>query len=387
TYSADDGNKRQVAVKALRLRGSSGAPAAKERLLKHFYREILLWQRFQHPNITPLLGYILPPNKPPALVCPWYIHGDVLSYLELHPDADRNALALDVIKGLEYLHSFPIAHGDLKGENVLVDSDKRASLCDFGMSQFLDEASRITGFTTTNAHLGGTDRYMCPELLEDMPKTTATDIWALGCLLVLVLADKIPYQHITRRQAVLSAIVRGDPPSTNRPDAIGPSQWDYIIKCWNVAPEERPPVSELCLHFQPKSSTPVDSCRLMELTCTAESEKIKAVTCAQLSPDGKYLATSGTSVRVDIWDVDKPFTTPLKSLLSSRTTTGMRVSLSWSATQEYLTAVYPSHLTVWDIEAHTIIYTYSALFYYPIFVTSPHIFAYTQPSKNTITIV
>ncbi|KAG8959518.1 hypothetical protein FRC03_007886 [Tulasnella sp. 419] len=301
TYLADDGNTRQVAVKALRLRGSSGA-AAKERLLKHFYREVLLWQRFQHPNITPLLGYMLPSNKPPALVSPWYIHGDVLSYLELHSDADRNALALDVLKGLEYLHSFPVAHGDLKAENVLVDGDKRASLCDFGMSQFLDEATQITGFTTTNAHLGGTDRYLCPELLEDRPKTTATDIWALGCLLVQILADRIPYQHITRREAVLSAIVRGNPPSTNRPDAINPSQWDYISKCWNVEPEERPPVSKLWLCFQPKSSTAV------EVTTGEENENTKYQVRArlyQLDTRGTYKERGTGVLKINVRKSDE----------------------------------------------------------------------------------
>ncbi|KAG8933642.1 hypothetical protein FRC02_011465 [Tulasnella sp. 418] len=203
-------------------------------------------------------------DKPPALVSPWYIYGNIISYLGQHLDANRNSLAVDVVNGLEYLHSFPVSHGDLKGENVLVDGEKRASLCDFGMSQFLDEASRIAGFTTTSDNRGGTDRYMCPELLEDMPKTTSTDMWALGCLLIQILADQIPYQHITRRHAVLLAVVRGEPPFTVCPDTVSTSQWDYICKCWSRTPEDRPLATELRLALLPPKEVDLPSFKASE---------------------------------------------------------------------------------------------------------------------------
>ncbi|KAG8958408.1 hypothetical protein FRC03_009176 [Tulasnella sp. 419] len=253
-YSEDDGNRLQVAIKALRVQGPSGTPGSKERLMKHFYREILLWKRFQHPNIVPLLGCVLLDHKPPALVSLWYHYGNVLSYLQQHEDADRHSLALDVGRGLEYLHTFPVAHGDLKGENVLVNTDGNAVLCDFGMSQFLDEASHIAGFTTTNANIGGTDRYMSPELLEGEPRSTATDMWALGCLVLQILSDEIPYQRMTRKHEVLSAILRKEAPSKTRPEVMNRLIWDYIRKCWSVAPQDRPQVTDLCSLFLRKNA-------------------------------------------------------------------------------------------------------------------------------------
>ncbi|KAG8940446.1 hypothetical protein FRC03_005466 [Tulasnella sp. 419] len=376
TYSADDGSKRQVAIKSLLVQGASATRAAKDRLLKHFYREVLLWQRFQHPNITPLLGYILLSDKPPALVSPWYMYGNILSYLERHSNADRNALAFDVIKGLKYLHSFPVAHGNLKGENVLVNGDKRASLCDFGMSQFLDEASRIAGFTTTNAQLGGTDRYMCPELLEGMPKTTATDMWALGCLLVQIIADEIPYQHIARRQAVLSAIVRGDPPSPNRPDEINQSQWDCISKCWSIAPEGRPPVTDLLSHFQPKISIEDALSGFMGFSYIGQLRDWQSRDFGVLSSDGKYFAASLAGGVIDIWEVDKPGIGPFKSLVPPKTSLSAILGL-WSVTQGHLMVVYKdAGIYVWDVEAGTIIRFCSDNVNLPVRITGPSTCAY-----------
>ncbi|KAG8940343.1 hypothetical protein FRC03_005587 [Tulasnella sp. 419] len=116
------------------------------------------------------------------------------------------------------------------------------------MSQFIDEASRISGFTTTHAYVGGTDRFMCPELLEDQPKTPATDIWALGCLVAQILTDVIPYQDITRKQAVPVAILKGDPPMVNMDGAIAESLWNCIKECWSKTPNDRPDTSEIKRH-------------------------------------------------------------------------------------------------------------------------------------------
>ncbi|KAG8946869.1 hypothetical protein FRC03_001243 [Tulasnella sp. 419] len=166
------------------------------------------------------------------------------------------------------------------------------------MSRFIDEAIRITGFTTTNAHIGGTDRFMCPELLEDEPKSVATDVWALGCLILQagfrsfsseafvltilkILTDEAPYQHISRRQAVLSAIMRGEPPANNR-NGIDERLWRCIKACWSIPPSDRPAVADIarCLNPPPcflpsgdvlllmlKSGLGVDEAIALEQTC------------------------------------------------------------------------------------------------------------------------
>jgi serine/threonine protein kinase len=69
-------------------------------------------------------------------------------------------------------------------QNVLVDERGVGQLCDFGLTRFMEDGLE-TGLTTTTAHTG-TTRYLAYELVEydgDEPiPTTATDIYALGCL-------------------------------------------------------------------------------------------------------------------------------------------------------------------------------------------------------------
>ena len=87
-----------------------------------------MWKRLTHPNILPLLGVTI---DPPQLVSEWMPGGDLQEYIKR--DADANRLELvgvpsvvftphlpiyqlsDVAKGLCYLHSCNVVHGDLKG--------------------------------------------------------------------------------------------------------------------------------------------------------------------------------------------------------------------------------------------------------------------------------
>jgi len=66
--------------------------------------------------------------------------------------------------------------------NILIDDDGHARICDFGLVRILRD-ERGSGLTTTTAHTG-TTRYLAYELArdEDALPTTATDIYALGCV-------------------------------------------------------------------------------------------------------------------------------------------------------------------------------------------------------------
>lgn len=124
-------------------------------------REMNIWSRLDHPNIVPLRGYALGEDGTPEFISPWYAFGDILTYLEKHPFADRRDLVRQVAQGLTYLHSQkpPVIHGDLKSGNVLVNSAGIAGLCDFGLSQMI--ADHPLGYSSLGLGMG-TVRWCAP---------------------------------------------------------------------------------------------------------------------------------------------------------------------------------------------------------------------------------
>ncbi|KIO21062.1 hypothetical protein M407DRAFT_51459, partial [Tulasnella calospora MUT 4182] len=142
-----------------------------------------IWSGLNHPNVVPLRGYALQDDGTPMIISPWFEHGDVHSYLEDYPDADRKKIVRQVAEGLVYLHSQdpPVVHGDLKGGNVLIDKEGDAALCDFGLSTLL----MVNPATMTMSTVAvGTVRWCAPELLtSNVPeKTPASDVWAFAAL-------------------------------------------------------------------------------------------------------------------------------------------------------------------------------------------------------------
>lgn len=125
------------------------------------HREMDIWNVLDHPNIVPLRGYVVEEDGTPALISPWFEHGDVLTYLQKHPFADRRKLVRQVAEGLIYLHSRgpPVVHGDLKGGNVLINAKGEVGLCDFGLSKVLQDCP--SALTTSNLGVG-TLRWCAP---------------------------------------------------------------------------------------------------------------------------------------------------------------------------------------------------------------------------------
>ena len=86
--------------------------------------------------------------------------------------------------GLEHMHELGIAHGDLKGANVLLTENLSPLLCDFGLSRLLH-----IDRTSSDCRGLGSTRWMSPERLgSDEPRTFASDIYALGMTITEVSA-------------------------------------------------------------------------------------------------------------------------------------------------------------------------------------------------------
>jgi tetratricopeptide (TPR) repeat protein len=147
----------------------------------------------------------------------------------------RIALFLDVLSAVAHAHANLIVHRDLKPANVLVSSSGEVKLLDFGIARLLaDEAGSATALQLSNE--GGsamTPLYAAPEQLTGGAITTATDVYALGVLLYVLLTGQHPIGAGPRSLAeVINAVTETEPrkPSEAMAIAGGPASADRAAR-------------------------------------------------------------------------------------------------------------------------------------------------------------
>jgi serine/threonine protein kinase len=101
--------------------------------------EALVWKDLRHPRVLPLLGVCFDPPAP-FLIMPYMPNGTLVEFTQGHRDQMLRLLS-EAASGLAYLHSHEIRHGDVKGNNFLVDEAGHACVCDFGGSRSLPASS------------------------------------------------------------------------------------------------------------------------------------------------------------------------------------------------------------------------------------------------------
>lgn len=109
------------------------------------------------------------------------------------------AIALDIARGMEYIHSQGVIHRDLKPENILFDEDFCVKIADFGIA--CEEA-----FCDVLAEDPGTYRWMAPEMIKHKPYGHKVDVYSFGLLLWEMVTGKIPYEDMTPVQAAFAVV-------------------------------------------------------------------------------------------------------------------------------------------------------------------------------------
>lgn len=108
------------------------------------------------------------------------------------------AIALDIARGMEYIHSQGIIHRDLKPENILIDDDFRMKVADFGIA--CEEVHR-----DLLAKDAATFRWMAPEMFNDKSYCRKVDVYSFGLILWELVAGTIPYEELSAMQATYAA--------------------------------------------------------------------------------------------------------------------------------------------------------------------------------------
>lgn len=223
--------------------------------------------KLRHPCITTVMGAVIAKKKEPMLIMEYMDHGSLYDIIHNQTLEIKGEIVLpilrDIAQGVRFLHAAVprVIHGDLKAQNILVDSKFRAKVADFGLSQ-----KKKVGAT-------GTPLWMAPELLRgECGNTAMSDVYSFGIILYEVYARKIPYFGEDHRE-VLRLVA--DPALNKRPllPSSCPSAVVSIMnECVEKTPESRPTFKELDLQLK---ALDVENVEPGEMKFSMQDKKLK----------------------------------------------------------------------------------------------------------------
>ncbi|KAM5558113.1 receptor protein kinase TMK1 [Rosa sericea] len=182
-----DGTK--IAVKRM----EAGVIAGKG--LAEFKSEIAVLTKVRHRHLVALLGYCLDGNER-LLVYEYMPQGTLSRFIFNWPEeglkplewTKRLTIALDVARGVEYLHGLAhqsFIHRDLKPSNILLGDDMRAKVADFGLVRLAPE-----GKGSIETRIAGTFGYLAPEYAVTGRVTTKVDVFSFGVILMELITGR-----------------------------------------------------------------------------------------------------------------------------------------------------------------------------------------------------
>ena len=145
--------------------------------------------------------------RKPAVFCiitEYLSNGSLMAYLhklehKSLPLQKLIAIALDIARGMEYIHSQGLIHRDLKPENILINQDFHMKIADFGIA--CEEA--YCDLLTDDP---GTYRWMAPEMIKRKSYVRKVDVYSFGLILWEMVSGTIPYEEMTPIQAAFAVV-------------------------------------------------------------------------------------------------------------------------------------------------------------------------------------
>jgi len=183
---------------------------------ERFRREGQILGRLTHAHIAHLIDAGVSPAGQPYLVLEYVEDGEPIDEFCAKRGLDLNArldLVLDVLDAVAHAHSNLVVHRDIKPSNVVVRRDGQVKLLDFGIAKLL--AADADAPATRLTREGGaamTLAFAAPEQLGSGAVTTATDVYALGALLYLLLTGRHPAGDAVQSAAALVKAIADDEP-------------------------------------------------------------------------------------------------------------------------------------------------------------------------------
>lgn len=227
--------QRKVALKVL------GAAGTRPSAMQRFLRESEFLARLDHPNIARVIsaGLLRAPDglERPYFAMELVVGGRPITRWVRETDVPRDAILHTFAEACDAVgagHRAGVAHLDLKPGNILVGSDGRARVIDYGIARSMHDAEgRPEGEPESDRGIIGTPQYMSPEQFSagTHPVDSRADVYALGLILYELVTGRLPYE--TRGlglKSVARLVTETAPAAPRLVDANIPRALDAVIR-------------------------------------------------------------------------------------------------------------------------------------------------------------
>uniref|UniRef100_A0A803LAB9 Protein kinase domain-containing protein n=1 Tax=Chenopodium quinoa TaxID=63459 RepID=A0A803LAB9_CHEQI len=154
------------------------------------YEELKILQKVNHGNLVRLEGFSICPEDATCYLVYEYIENGSLHFW-LHENKSklnwkaRLRISIDIANGLQYFHEHTrpqVVHKDIKSSNILLDTNMRAKIANFGLAR--------SGCNAITMHIVGTQGYIAPEYLTDGIVSPKMDVFSFGVVLLELLSGR-----------------------------------------------------------------------------------------------------------------------------------------------------------------------------------------------------
>jgi len=209
-------------------------------VIEELKQESKIMSKANHLNIVRFFGLFV--GKDVGFVMEYVEKGSLYQMIKSGaftqlPVAQRLPLALQTLYGLRHLHDLQIIHRDLKSLNILISSNNKAKIADFGLSR----TKMTSSLLQTSV---GTPAWMAPEVLQSESYSYPADVYSMGMIIWELVELRIPFGGQNPMQVMMQLLKTGKKEETihaNTDRAIA----DIMRACWQTDATKRPTVLQL----------------------------------------------------------------------------------------------------------------------------------------------